>query len=197
MNQTVIFIDNFDSFTYNLVDEFRVLGNNVLVYRNDVDPKVLKQVADNERAKGRNVVLVLSPGPSRPEDANNLLPIIKDNLGTYPMLGICLGHQALGLTLGGKVVRAPVIVHGKSSMMEHDGKLCFKGLPNPLKVARYHSLIVTDLPESVQVIAQYDDMCMALYEPFYKVMGFQFHPESIMTTYGRTLLKQALELLTA
>lgn len=195
MSRTVIFIDNFDSFSYNLVDELTVLGNEVLVYRNDVDPKIISDTAKLHKSKGNNVVLVLSPGPSRPEDANNLLPIIRQNLGVYPMLGICLGHQALGLALGGRVTGAPQIVHGKSSMMRHNMTLCFEGLPNPLKIARYHSLIVDDLPSNVQVLSTYEEMCMCLYEPQYQVLGFQFHPESIMTTFGRKLLANALTLI--
>ncbi|MGN0902901.1 MAG: aminodeoxychorismate/anthranilate synthase component II [Succinivibrio sp.] len=195
MSNTIIFIDNFDSFTYNLVDELKVLGNNVLVYRNDTDVDLICQIAEEYKKKGDKVIIMLSPGPSSPADANNLLPIIKDNLGKYPMLGICLGHQALGQVLGGTVEHAPVIVHGKSSMLEHEGKLCFKNLPNPLKVARYHSLVVTNLPEDVEILAQYDGMCMSLYSSRYNVLGFQFHPESIMTTFGRQLLKNAIDSL--
>lgn len=195
MANTIIFIDNFDSFTYNLVDELKVLGSNVLVYRNDTDVDLISKIADEYKAKGDKVIIMLSPGPSAPKDANNLLPIIKDNLGKYPMLGICLGHQALGQVLGGNVEHAPVIIHGKSSMVEHCEKLCFKDLPNPLKLARYHSLVVTDLPQDVEVLAKYDGMVMSLYSQKYKVLGFQFHPESIMSTFGRKLLKQAIECL--
>ena len=195
MSTSIIFIDNFDSFTYNLVDELKVLGNNVIVYRNDVSVELIAKVAKEQEALGHKVMLMLSPGPSAPTDANNLIAIIKDNLGKYPMLGICLGHQALGLVLGGKVVRAKEIIHGKASMISHNNELCFKDLPNPLKVARYHSLVVENLPKEVQVIAKYDDLCMSLYSPKYKVLGFQFHPESIMTTFGRTLLKNAINTL--
>ncbi len=191
----IIFIDNFDSFSYNLVDELKVLGNNVMVFRNDVRVETIMTRALNLSKCGK-VVIMLSPGPSAPKDANNLLPIIRESLGKYPMLGICLGHQALGEVLGGKVVKAPVIVHGKSSMMQHTDKLCFKGLPNPLKIARYHSLVVEDLPLEVDVLADYDGMCMSLYSEKYKVLGFQFHPESIMTTFGRNLLKNAIATLT-
>lgn len=195
MQNTIIFIDNFDSFTYNLVDELKVLGNQVIVYRNDVEVSLISKVLKEHQDKGENVVLMLSPGPSYPTDANNLIAIIKDNLGKYPMLGICLGHQALGQVLGGKVEHAPVIVHGKSSMIEHKGQLCFKDLPNPLKVARYHSLVVTNLPSDVEVLSTFDNMCMSLYSKKYNVLGFQFHPESIMSTYGRKLLKNAIEEL--
>lgn len=195
MKHTVIFIDNFDSFSYNLVDELKVLGNEVMVYRNDTDPEQIMSLLEASKSQGENPVLVLSPGPSSPDDANNLIPIIKKALGKFPMLGICLGHQALGQVLGGKVTRAPVIVHGKSSDISNCGQGAFKGLPNPLKVARYHSLVVSGLPKNVQVTASFDDMCMALYEPDLQVMGFQFHPESIMTAFGRRLLAQALDTI--
>lgn len=192
---TIIFIDNFDSFTYNLVDEFRVLNHDVLVYRNDADVDFISNIAKQRAQNGEKVIFVLSPGPSSPSDANNLLGIIKNNLGKYPMLGICLGHQALGQVLGGKVVRAGKIVHGKSTMINHVNKLCFSNLPNPLKVARYHSLVVEDLPEDVEVLSSVDNMCMSLYSKKYNVLGFQFHPESIMSTYGRVLLDNAITCL--
>ncbi|MGN1281516.1 MAG: aminodeoxychorismate/anthranilate synthase component II [Succinivibrio sp.] len=195
MKSTIIFIDNFDSFTYNLVDELRVIGHEVMVYRNDTDVEFIAKIAKDLKDRGNKVVIMLSPGPSAPDDANNLIPIIKDNLGKYPMLGICLGHQALGQVLGGKIEHASVIVHGKSSMIDHTQELCFKDLPNPLKVARYHSLVVNSLPDDVKVLASYDGMCMSLYSQKYNVLGFQFHPESIMTTYGRKLLSNALECL--
>lgn len=193
MKTNVIFIDNYDSFSYNLVDELKVLGCEVLVYRNDTDVEVIAKIAQDLKEQGQKVIIMLSPGPSAPKDANNLLPIIKDNLGKYPQIGICLGHQALGEVLGGQVIRANTIVHGKASLIEHQGKFCFEGLPNPLRVARYHSLIVKDLPQNVEVLATYDDICMALYDANLKVLGLQFHPESIMSTYGRKILKQALE----
>ncbi|MCR5536901.1 MAG: aminodeoxychorismate/anthranilate synthase component II [Succinivibrio sp.] len=195
MSKKIIFIDNFDSFSYNLVDELSVLGYEVLVYRNDVEIGLLEDLAHKLSAQGDEVLFVLSPGPSTPEDAHNLLPLIRTLLGHYPMLGICLGHQALGQVLGGKVVRAREIVHGKSSLIEHDGTLCFKGLPNPLKIARYHSLIVTDLPPNVSITSSYEGMCMSFYEAQQRVIGFQFHPESVLTTYGRPLLANALQLL--
>lgn len=193
----IVFIDNFDSFTYNLVDELKVLGHEVLVYRNDVNVSFMRDVIDNLKEQHQKVLLMLSPGPSSPKDANNLLPIISDNLGKIPMFGICLGHQALGEVLGGTIKRAPAIVHGKSSLIRHDGTYCFHNLPNPLKVARYHSLIVTNLPHEVKILATYEDMCMALYKEQEKLLGLQFHPESIMTTYGRVLIQQAVECLLA
>ncbi|MDY6323212.1 MAG: aminodeoxychorismate/anthranilate synthase component II [Succinivibrio sp.] len=197
MKRRIIFIDNYDSFSYNLTDEFRVLGNEVTVYRNDADPLQIMTLLEQASKAGEKPVLVLSPGPSAPDDANNLVPIIKKALGKFPMLGICLGHQALGQVLGGRVVRASEIIHGKSSDITHCGKGAFTGLPNPLKVARYHSLVVEGLPKNVEVTATCGKLVMALRESRLNVTGFQFHPESIMTAYGRQLLAQALDELTA
>lgn len=188
----VIFIDNFDSFSYNLVDALKLSGCQVEVFRNDVDLEQLDTRITMLQAQGLPVVLVLSPGPSSPQDAGGLMQIIERFAARLPMLGICLGHQAIGLYLGGKVQRAPEIVHGKSSPIEHTNEACFKNLPDPLLVARYHSLVVTDLPESVKVLAHYENLCMALYEPKLKMLGLQFHPESIITTYGQQILEQAL-----
>lgn len=189
----VIFIDNFDSFSYNLVDSIKVLGCQVEVFRNDVD---IDKLESHINSLGKsNIVLMLSPGPSHPQEAGGLMKIIERFAGRLPMLGICLGHQALGLYLGGKVSRAPEIVHGKSSPIEHNQQACFKHLPSPLLVARYHSLVVSELPNNVQVLAQFEDLCMALYEPKLKMLGFQFHPESIITTYGQQLLEQAINEL--
>lgn len=196
MTQDVIFIDNFDSFSYNLVDELSVLGRKVSVYRNDTAPNKIMSLLEESAQLNHDPVLVLSPGPSSPDDANNLIPIIKEALGKYPMLGICLGHQALGQVLGGKVVRADSIVHGKSSDITHSGDGEFANLPNPLKVARYHSLVVKDLPANVEITASFDGMCMAMREKALGIIGFQFHPESIMTAFGRSLLDQALCELT-
>ena len=194
-NIKIIFIDNFDSFSYNLVDELKILGAEVIVYRNDADPEFILKKAEKFKQDGLNVIGVLSPGPSSPRDANNLMAIIEKLKGQIPLLGICLGHQALGLSLGGKVTKASYIAHGKASKIVHDGMYCFKGLPNPLRAARYHSLIVTDLPENVKIIASYDNMVMALYEEKMRLLGLQFHPESILTTYGRKILLNAINLL--
>lgn len=192
MNPRIIFIDNFDSFTYNLVDALRVLGGEICVYRNRITPERVAGLIAAARDAGAQPLLVLSPGPGRPEDAGALLDIIRSQLGRCPMLGICLGHQALGLALGGRVVPAPAIVHGKTALVTHDGREAFRGLPQPLQVARYHSLVVTGLPDEVRVPARCGDLCMALAQPRLRVLGLQFHPESIMTTYGETLLRQCL-----
>ncbi|MCH4294025.1 aminodeoxychorismate/anthranilate synthase component II [Shewanella sp. 3B26] len=185
-------LDNFDSFTYNLVDQFRSLGFEVLIYRNDVDPKLLaeKMLAEDKCA------LVLSPGPGAPHEAGCLMALIKLTAGKLPILGICLGHQALVEHYGGKVERAPNVVHGKASPTEHDGSGIFAGLPSPLPVARYHSLVATKVPECLKVIATTESMPMAILHEEHKALGFQFHPESILTTLGSTLLVQSLEYLT-
>lgn len=190
----VIFIDNFDSFSYNLVDSIKLTGCQVEVFRNDVSITKLQEHV-SQLPQDLKVVLVLSPGPSSPHKAGGLMQIIETFAGQLPMLGICLGHQALGLYLGGQVVKAPEIVHGKSSLLEHNQQVCFQGIPSPLLAARYHSLIVENLPPSVQVLAHFQGICMALYEQKLKMLGLQFHPESIITTFGQRILEQALEAL--
>lgn len=192
----IIFIDNFDSFSYNLVDELQLLGADTVVYRNDADPEYILMHARQLKDDGFKVMGVLSPGPASPQEANNLMAIIEKMKSRFPLLGICLGHQALGLSLGGKVTQAPEIAHGKASTIIHNGDYCFKDLPNPLRVARYHSLVVTDLPDKVKIIARHEDLIMAIYEEKLRLLGLQFHPESILTTYGRKILSNALDLLT-
>ena len=195
MNTKIIFIDNFDSFSYNLVDELQILGAETIVYRNDIDPKIVYDKAVTYKNEGYKVLCVLSPGPSSPTDANNLMAIIDIMKGSFPLLGICLGHQALGLSLGGKVVQAKEIAHAQASYVTHEHQACFTNLPSPLRVARYHSLVVTDLPQDVKVVATCNDIVMALYKADLKILGLQFHPESILTTYGRKILKNAVTLL--
>ncbi|MCL2919555.1 aminodeoxychorismate/anthranilate synthase component II [Shewanella litorisediminis] len=185
-------LDNFDSFTYNLVDQFRALGFEVVIYRNDVDPQQLaaKLLAEPQTA------LVLSPGPGAPHEAGCMMALINLVAGKLPILGICLGHQALVEHYGGKVERAPSVVHGKASPTVHDGQGIFRGLPSPLPVARYHSLVATEVPDTLKVIATTEGMPMAVLQEEDKALGFQFHPESILTTLGSTLLVQSLEYLT-
>ncbi|WP_076537335.1 aminodeoxychorismate/anthranilate synthase component II [Shewanella sp. UCD-KL21] len=186
-------LDNFDSFTYNLVDQFRCLGFEVMIYRNDVSADYLaeKLISENGQA-----ALVLSPGPGAPHEAGCMMELIAKVAGKVPMLGICLGHQAMVEHYGGKVERAPFVVHGKASPTIHNGEGVFANLPSPLPVARYHSLVATQVPPCLEVIASTDDMPMAILHPQDKVVGFQFHPESILTTLGSTLLTQTLTYLT-
>ena len=186
-------LDNFDSFTYNLVDQFRSLGCEVLIYRNDVSADYLADKLINETSKE---ALVLSPGPGAPHEAGCMMELIGKVAGKVPILGICLGHQALAEYYGGKVERAPFVVHGKASPTIHNGTGVFANLPSPLPVARYHSLVATRVPDGLEVIATTDDMPMALLHPQHQAIGFQFHPESILTTLGSQLLTQTLAYLT-
>lgn len=183
----IVLIDNFDSFTFNLVDEFCRLGCKVAVFRNDIAATEALAIAETKRA-----VIVISPGPGTPQEAGCCLSLIQAALGRVPLLGICLGHQALVEALGGCVARAEHIVHGKRSEVHHDGRGAFAGLPNPLAVGRYHSLVAQLVPEELEVIAQVDDLVMAVRHRHHPALGLQFHPESILTTHGSRLLANAL-----
>ncbi|MGP7733143.1 aminodeoxychorismate/anthranilate synthase component II [Oceanimonas smirnovii] len=191
MSPIIFLLDNYDSFTYNLVDQFRSLGATVNIYRNTVPVEQLLTAME----QADNPVLVLSPGPGKPSDAGNMPILIKECLGHVPILGICLGHQALVEHYGGKVTSAGEIKHGKSSMISHSGDGAFEGLANPLPVARYHSLVGTDIPAGLEVIADFNGMTMAVQDKANRVLGFQFHPESIMTTDGARLLAQSLTFI--
>ncbi|MFW7525260.1 aminodeoxychorismate/anthranilate synthase component II [Vibrio ostreicida] len=184
----IVFIDNFDSFTYNLVDQFRSLGHQVKIYRNNIAPSVI-QAAINELA---HPIVVLSPGPGAPSEAGSMPEVIQRLKGKVPMIGICLGHQAIVEAYGGTVAGAGEIVHGKSSMMAHDHHPIYANLPSPLAIARYHSLVATEVPESLTITAKVDGLVMSVIQEQDRVCGFQFHPESIMTTQGATLLANAI-----
>lgn len=191
---TLFFLDNFDSFTYNLVDQFKSAGYPVKIYRNNQSAEQIKAHID---ACPDDVVLVLSPGPGSPSEAGCMIDLIGLCKGEIPILGICLGHQALIEQYGGVVGQADEIQHGKSSLISHCADKMFKGLTLPLSVARYHSLVGTTVPESLEVVAEFNGMCMAIYQAQDKVIGFQFHPESILTCEGAKLLENSLNLLTA
>jgi len=186
-------LDNFDSFTYNLVDQFRSLGFEVVIYRNDVDADF---IAGKILSEAGNAALVLSPGPGAPHEAGCLMELIAKVAGKVPMLGICLGHQAMIEHFGGKVERAPQVVHGKASPTYHRQEGIFQDLPSPLPVARYHSLVATHVPDCLDIIATTENMPMAISHRQYRAVGFQFHPESILTTLGSQLLIQTLNYLT-
>ncbi|NBI13823.1 aminodeoxychorismate/anthranilate synthase component II [[Haemophilus] felis] len=188
----ILFLDNFDSFTYNLVDQLRTLGHQVNIYRNDTP---LYQLI--ELAMQPDTIVVLSPGPGNPRQAGNLLPLIEALKGRVPMLGICLGHQALIEAFGGEVVSAGEILHGKTSMMEHDGQAMFYQLPNPMCIGRYHSLKGSELSEEWIVNGYVNNIVMAVRHRYLPICGFQFHPESILTTQGAKLLAQTLAWLEA
>jgi len=190
---TLFFLDNFDSFTYNLVDQFRALGYPVKIYRNSQSATQIKQHIDDCENK---VVLILSPGPGTPSAAGCLIELIGLCRGEIPMIGICLGHQALIEQYGGTVNGADEIMHGKSSLINHCGDRMFNGLNQPLSVARYHSLVGTNVPDSLEVVADFNGMCMAVYNQTDRVIGFQFHPESILTCEGANLLENSLNFVT-
>ncbi|HMD95731.1 MAG TPA: aminodeoxychorismate/anthranilate synthase component II [Terriglobia bacterium] len=186
----VLIIDNYDSFTYNLVQYLGELGASIEVRRND-------QVTVDEIERMAPERIVISPGPKTPSDAGICLDVIQRLSGQVPILGVCLGHQAIGQAFGGKVVRAPEIMHGKTSQIAHDGKTVFSGLPNPFPATRYHSLIVerTRLPDCLEISATSPDgLIMGLRHKQMKVEGVQFHPESVLTGAGKELLANFLRL---
>ena len=187
----IFVLDNYDSFTYNLVQLLGELGAELEVRRND-------QVTVGEIESLRPQALVLSPGPGRPEDAGILLETIRHFSGKVPILGVCLGHQAIGAVFGGKVISAPSLVHGKSTEVLHDGKTIFQGLPSPFLAGRYHSLVVArdSIPATLEVSATTaEGVVMGLRHRQLPVEGVQFHPESILTTTGPRLLKNFLALV--
>jgi anthranilate synthase/aminodeoxychorismate synthase-like glutamine amidotransferase len=187
----LLVIDNYDSFTYNLVQYLGELGETIEVRRNN---RVTIDEIENSLRPER---IVISPGPGTPDDAGITLDVIARFSGKIPLLGVCLGHQAIGQALGGKVVRAPELMHGKASEVRHDGKTIFDGLNDPLLAGRYHSLIVEkeSLPDCLEVSANTtDDIIMGLRHREMKVEGVQFHPESILTSEGKHLLANFLKL---
>lgn len=184
----ILLLDNFDSFTYNLVDQLRSSGHRVVIFRNNLPLTRL----ETQLANMDNPILLLSPGPGTPAQAGVMPPLIQRVRGKIPIIGICLGHQALVESYGGSVISASQILHGKASAIEHDQSAMFTNLPNPLPVARYHSLVGSDIPFTLTVTANYQGMVMAIRHDEDRVCGFQFHPESILTTHGAKLLEQTL-----
>ncbi len=194
-NTCIFLIDNVDSFTYNLVDELRALDYELVIYRNSVSASFI-QAKMEEKATKKSVLLMLSPGPGAPHQAGCVPALLKQIAGVFPVLGICLGHQAIVEHYGGQVGRAHTVMHGKASAIEHDGTGPFKGLPHPLAVARYHSLVATKLPPSLKLIANHQENVMAVLAEEDRMLGLQFHPESILTASGSMLLSQSIEFLT-
>jgi para-aminobenzoate synthetase component II len=186
----ILVIDNYDPFTYNLVQYLGELGAEVQVFRNDAISVEEMRVMKPER-------LLISPGPGVPDNAGITLEAIRAFAGKIPILGVCLGHQAIGQAFGGKVIRAPYLMHGKTSQICHDSATIFRGLPYRFKATRYHSLIVEKegLPEELEVSATTPDgVVMGLRHRRFPVEGVQFHPESVMTEHGKMLLKNFLNL---
>src|SRR4051812_16216127 len=190
----VFVLDNYDSFTYNLVQYLGELGAEVEVRRNDQ-----VTIADVEELKPERIVV--SPGPCTPQDAGISIQLVKHFAGKVPLLGVCLGHQAMGAAFGGDVVRAKSLMHGKTSMVEHDGKTIFQGVPSPMQATRYHSLILKEdtLPKELEVSAQTQDadgnrVIMAVRHRRYPLEGVQFHPESVLTSHGKELVRNFVSL---
>jgi len=181
----ILVIDNYDSFTYNLVQLIGELGFEICVFRND-------KITVPEIKKLRPDRIILSPGPGRPENARICIPLIKSLYKKIPIFGVCLGHQAIGYAFGGKIVNAPEILHGKTSQIHHDSKTIFRGLKNPFAATRYHSLIVDEknVPECFEVSATtQSDIIMGIRHKGHPLEGVQFHPESFLTSEGKKLLK--------
>jgi anthranilate synthase component 2 len=190
----IYFLDNFDSFSYNLVDELSMLGCQLVVYRNNISAQ---SIFDKMCQETVPVLLVLSPGPGAPSDAGCLMELIELCKGRFPMLGICLGQQALTQSYGGVIGHAGETVHGKSSIITLTEHPVFAGMGDKMPVARYHSLMATKVPDDVEVIARYENIPMAIYHQQDNALGYQFHPESILTPNGALLLQQSIEFLTA
>jgi anthranilate synthase component II len=186
----LLMIDNYDSFTYNLVQYFGELGEDVQVYRND-------KITVDEIESLRPQRLVISPGPCTPKEAGVSVEVIRHFAGRVPLLGVCLGHQSLAVAFGGQVMRAERLMHGKTSMIRHDGKTIYHNLDNPFEATRYHSLLVNrdSIPDCFEISAETQEgEVMGLRHRTLGVEGVQFHPESILTTVGRDLLRNFLTL---
>ncbi len=180
----ILVIDNYDSFTFNLVQYLGEMGRELQVYRNDAITIAEIEILNPES-------IIISPGPGRPENSGIIIPAIRRLSGRIPILGVCLGHQAIGAAFGGSVVSAPSLMHGKTSLIFHDGRTIFAGLQNPFAATRYHSLMVAadNLPDDLEVSARSEDgVIMGLRHRKFAVEGVQFHPESILTETGKKLL---------
>lgn len=186
----LLMIDNYDSFTYNLVQYLGELGEEIKVFRNDAITIQEIQRLGPER-------IVISPGPCTPSEAGISVEVIRHFAGKIPLLGVCLGHQSIGAAFGGEIIRAPRLMHGKTSTIHHDGRTIFEGLSNPFEATRYHSLLIRKetLPQCLELTAWTDrDEIMGVRHSEFIVEGVQFHPESILTTEGKALLRNFLKL---
>lgn len=186
----LLMIDNYDSFTYNLVQYLGELGEDVRVFRND--KITIREIEEMSPER-----IVISPGPCTPKEAGISIEVIRDFAGKVSILGVCLGHQSIGAAFGGEIIRAPRLMHGKTSMIYHDGKTIFDGLPNPFEATRYHSLVIKreTLPECLEITAWTDQgEIMGVRHREFIIEGVQFHPESILTRVGKDLLRNFLRL---
>jgi len=186
----ILLLDNYDSFTYNLAQYLGELGCSLEVHRND-------KISVEQIRKKKPERIVISPGPCTPHEAGISVELIVQLAGAVPILGVCLGHQAIGAAFGGKIIRAPKLFHGKTSQIKHDGLGIFRGLPNPFTATRYHSLVVDrkSLPRCLEITAQtHDGVIMGMRHRNFKIAGVQFHPESVLTESGKRILKNFLDL---
>lgn len=184
----LLLLDNYDSFTYNLVQYLSELGADVKVFRND-------EITVDKAVRLKPEYVVLSPGPGRPENAGIMNALIKQAAGTIPILGVCLGHQAIGQVFGARIGYAPSLMHGKTSKVTHDSSTLFKGVPSPFVATRYHSLVIErkSLAKQFSVTARTEDVIMGIEQKEKRLYGVQFHPESILTAEGKKILKNFLE----
>jgi para-aminobenzoate synthetase component 2 len=190
----LLMIDNYDSFTYNLVQYLGELGEDVRVFRND-------KITVREIGEMKPDRIVISPGPCTPKEAGISIETIKYFGGKIPILGVCLGHQAIGAAFGGEIIRAPYLMHGKTSMIQHDGRTLYKGLPNPFEATRYHSLVIKreTLPDCLDIAARTEaegvkGIIMGVRHKKHLIEGVQFHPESILTVVGKDLLRNFIRI---
>jgi anthranilate synthase/aminodeoxychorismate synthase-like glutamine amidotransferase len=185
----ILMIDNYDSFTFNIVQYLTQMGQDVRVYRND-------KITTEDIAQLRPQAIFLSPGPCSPREAGITVAVVRRFYTKIPIMGVCLGHQSIGFAFGGEVVRAERIMHGKTSLVRHDNKTIFTGLPNPFSAGRYHSLIVKreTLPDCLEISAETDEgEIMGFRHKEYPVEGIQFHPESVLTPQGKRIIKNFLK----
>lgn len=188
--EMILMIDNYDSFTYNLVHYLGELGEKVLVFRND-------KITLEEVGKLNPDMVVVSPGPCTPKEAGISVDLIKEFAGRIPILGVCLGHQSIGYAFGGNIVRAQRLLHGKTSQIYHDGRGVYEDVPNPFEATRYHSLLIEkkSLPNKLEVTAWTDEgEIMGVRHKEYLIEGVQFHPESILTRHGKDILKNFIKI---
>lgn len=186
----LLMIDNYDSFTYNLVQYFGEIGEDIKVFRND-------KITIHEIERWKPERIVISPGPCTPKEAGISVELIKHFSGKIPILGVCLGHQSIGAAFGGDIIRAPRLMHGKTSMIYHDGKKIFEGLTNPFEATRYHSLVIKKetMPDCLEITAWTEiGEIMGVRHKEFIIEGVQFHPESILTKVGKDLLRNFLKL---
>jgi anthranilate synthase/aminodeoxychorismate synthase-like glutamine amidotransferase len=186
----LLMIDNYDSFTYNLVQYLGELGEDIRVFRND-------RISIREIEEMKPDRIVISPGPCTPKEAGISVETIRHFAGRLPILGVCLGHQSIGAAFGGEIIRAPLLMHGKTSLIYHDGKTIFKGLPDPFEATRYHSLLIRkeSVPDCLEISAWTDSgQIMGVRHKEFDIEGVQFHPESILTVAGKDLLRNFLNL---